>query len=334
MSVTSATPDKDGISGRAEGGKGGASTSKTYTLGYYVVTSAVTDQSPTILEYFRTNGPWIGQTLNVLGSVDRAVEVSSVEPKRLGPKQWRVTVTWRSPDQDQTNPNKDGSGNETNDPFDWSDEVSVTFSKLQVPCYKAKHRGGLFGVGDGFEMTPANSATVPFNPPLMRDMAVRIVRISKYVRDYDGAVNGKWIDVVNSDIVNINKPQQNFRDTWEKFTAKVENFGGTFQVVNKKKVWKVDLEVHVHPISWRDEVPDRGLHRRAIPGDADGLGGTFGQLLQTQLPVVRITDKQGHPVSEEVLLSGFGAPKPHTVPPVFITYQKYEERAFKGALNF
>jgi len=336
MSVTSATPDKAGISGLAEGGKGGKSTKKGYSLSYFVVTSALTDQSPAILDYFRrTSGlPWIGDRLNVLGSRDNDVECTRIEPKREGPTHWRVAVAWQSPDQEETRPSNDGSGNETNDPFDWSDEVSVTFSKIQVPVYKARHRGGLQGVANGIEMTPANSATVPFNPPLMRDLAVRVVRISKIRNNYDGVANGSWIDVVNNDLVQVNKPRQRFSDTWQPFTAKVENWGGTFQIINKRPCWKVDLEVHVHPISWRDEVPDRGLHRRANPGDADGYGGNFGALLQSQVPVARITDKQGHPISEEVLLFGNGQPIPPNHPPVYITWQKYEERAFNGAINF
>lgn len=248
---------------------------------------------------------------------------------------WYVKLSYSPRDNNEREERPDQEGNMTSNALDWRDEIEIGAMQISMPVYKAIYRGGFVGVAGalkevGEEFIPMNSAFVPFDPGLEKDVAVGTYRITKFRDKYDGATIGARRNKVNSDTVNINKPTHNLTDKWLPFTARIVQAGGQFQVNGNQKYWRITYEVHIHPDTWRDQVPDRGLSARALDGDPDGQGGTFSfdRRKNGQGFVRPLLGFNFEPITEPVLLNGDGQPLADGKPPVYITYQKYTEVPF------
>jgi hypothetical protein len=350
MTILSATPSKVGINGEAEGKDKGA-IQRSYTAEFFVQTDTVADQTKAILDYFQRTPtlPWIGRTLNILSTRD-AVTCKKIAPKKdpNSPTAWTVSVTYDdSENKEEEKPDKNGKGALTNDPEKWNDEVSVSHHNIQEPVYRAIYRGGLGpnvpggptpgidGRQEGQVMVPSNSAGVPFDPPLMVNTAIRVVRIGSWVPNFNGAAATEWMNVVNSQAFLLAMPWCVFADRWGQYKAKIEQIGGEFQLRNKKLIWHKVTEIHIHPRGWRVEVADRGRHQLARGGDYDTQGGTWVRdPLPGQPQVKRIQDRVGQPINEDILLDGRGQPLRVGASTNWITYQIYDEKAFNFGIFF
>jgi hypothetical protein len=251
---------------------------------------------------------------------------------------WYVRLSY-APRDEEKEEKPDENGNMTAVPVDWRDEINISSMQIGVPVERAIYRGGFVGVAgalkaNGDMFTPCNSAFVPFDPGLEKEMAIRVVRITKFRSEYNGNVIASRVNKVNSDNVNINKPAYNYVDNWGPLTARIVSAGGQFQSANGAKYWRIDYEIHIHPDGWREDVVDRGLHARGMAGDPDGEGGTISMTgIAPGAPFVRhLMDINFVPITEPVLLNGDGQPLAPGLPPVFITYQKYDEVPF-GPFN-
>lgn len=256
---------------------------------------------------------------------------------------YRIEIQYEPHDEEEQDQGHDDDGNPTFDPNLFHDEVDVSYTQISEAVEKAVYLGGFKGVAagkvqPGDVVVPMNSALQPFNPPLERELDIKVVRITKFRQDYDGAHFDQFQGRINKAPVTINKIQCRYRDKWGKHQARCKNIGGQFQITNGVKYWRVTFEIHVHPRSWDEEVPDRGLHARALLGDPNGKGGTISNkdnVHHIGVPALRrLVDPRGVPISDPVLLDGDGQPlvrgEGDQLEPVYITYQKYPEIDFKG----
>ena len=266
---------------------------------------------------------------------------------------WYVTLDYSPRDEDKQQ-QPDENGNMTSDPLQWREELSISFSRITVPVYEATYRGGYVGgaaelMQPGVKCMPCNSAFIPFNPGLEREIALRHIRFGKWKLDVDGERFQDIQNRVNNAEFKINKPLYNFKDKWRQYTARIMNAGGVFQLVNEVKVWKTEAEVVIHPDTWRVMVPDRGIAVRAIPaggeqyvagGDPDGEGGTIpaqsdenGNPVPPRRGTTYHRNQQDHqytPIPEPVLFDGDGQPLAPGKPTVYITFSVFPEGPFAG----
>lgn len=305
-----------------------------YTAVWLVKTNDALDQADTINNYFRTTGPYLGATYSYGNDSNPKSVLQKITPNRARESAfvWYVTLSYAPPENSPEESKPDESGNQTTDPLSWADEMNISHSTIRVPVYKAKHRGGLAAVPDGTEIVPKNSAGVIFNPPLEKEVKIRVVRITKFRGQYNGLEADNWMQKVNSDNVNINKAFPAYTDIWPPYWAYIAEWGGSSEVINGIHCWRITVEILVNPLTWREEVPDRGVHARAEPGDPDGRGGTISltDILDGAPQVRRLVDKFNKPITEPVLLDGNGGVLSATLPPVYITYQIYDEIPMAG----
>jgi hypothetical protein len=153
-----------------------------------------------------------------------------------------------------------------------------------------------------------NSAFMPIVPAQETDLHIAVVRRSFYHADFDQDLVNQLLGRVNSNDLTFNR--NGYIGSWPATTAKVVEYGGTLEFINGLFVWRNRVEVHIHPHGWRRQICDRGLVRRAMPGDPDGAGGSISASdMVAGVPAVRaITDVAGIPVARDVLLDGDGQP--------------------------
>lgn len=297
---------------------------------------------------FQNDGttPFLGDAL----SGDPSSLLKKISASRAGgtTDSWYVSLNYTPRDEGKTDEKEDDEGNKTSDPLKWHDEIAVSFSRMSVPVYSATYRGGFVGaaanlIAPGHVGCPVNSAFVPFNPGLEKDIACRTIRISKWRAEVDGERLNDIQNRVNNDTVTISKPLYKFKDKWKPFTARIMNAGGSFQLVNEIKVWRVDYEIMIRQDGWREQVVDRGIAVRAMPGvDPDGEGGTIPAPPQSddqgnpipppkgQTQHRNQMDNQFVPITEPVLFDGDGQPLAPGKPTVYITYSIYPEGPYAG----
>lgn len=299
----------------------------------WVCNSSLNDASQVVLAFNAASGtPSLGSplpenALSILKSMaaDRADGTLDA---------WYVRLSY-SPADDEREERPDENGNMTAVPSDWRDEIDTGTMQITVPVEKAIYRGGFVGVAGALKavgelMIPMNSAFVPFDPGLEKEVGITTYRVTKFRDSYSGATMAARRNKVNSDNVVFNKPAYKLTDTWAPRTARIVSAGGQFQVNGDQAYWRHVYEVHINPDGWREDVVDRGLSARAMPGDPDGQGGTISMAtFKNGQPAARaLLDWDLVPLTEPILLNGDGQPLGAGLPPVYITYQKYDEVPF------
>lgn len=305
------------------------------------------DGPATILRYFRSSSelPWFGDGFDYGNDRDTASKCKSIAPDRIPKSNWfTVRVDFEPLQAEEPEQGQDESGNSTDNPLLWHDEVSADYTQINIPVEVATFQGVKRGNGRGQPLRfrrigedgpVVNSANVVYDPPPQQEVDIKIFRLSRNVAEYNANNLNFYIGKVNSDQVTINKPRPyRFRDLWRPLTARIKIIGGAFQFTNNVFYWKQSVEVHIlpFPLTWRKLVVDRGLERRQMPGDINEGGAEISasDIVAGQPAVKRIVDQNGYPVTTPVLLDGNGQPLPHNKPPVYLEYQVYGERAFAG----
>lgn len=324
---------------------------KTRTV-IWVCTTDATNAIDVIKQFEADNStPKLGDFLD--GDPSSYLKVMSADKADGTNDAWYVHLDY-SPRDEGKQEREDEQGNMTSDPLLWREDLNISFSRTTEPVYRATYRGGYVGgaaelMQPGRQCMPCNSAFIPFNPGLEREISLRHIRFGKWKLEVDGERFQDIQNRVNNADFAVNKAAYNFKDKWKAYAARIMNAGATFQLVNEIKVWKTDAEVVIHPDSWRVDVPDRGIAVRAIPaggeqyvagGDPDGEGGSIPQQSDENgnpIPPRRGTtyhrnqqDHQYTPIPEPVLFDGDGQPLAPGRDTVYITFSIYPEGPFAG----
>lgn len=217
------------------------------------------------------------------------------------------------------------------DPLDWLDDIEVSFTQILVPVERGVFHGfsstlkpeivnAKMAKGETLAIT--NSACVPYDPPIEEEEEIKVIRISKSVKVYDGSLFDDWQGAINKDQFVINKGFYGYRETFKPLTAKIRYIGGVFSRTgpNGVKYWRQTIEIHKKLTGWRRKLLDRGILVRREQGDPDGEGSTVSasNLVPAGKANFKVNkDAAGYPMTEPVLFDGNGQPQRVTYPPVY-----------------
>jgi hypothetical protein len=308
------------LSSTGAGGSVSAGDSKTIILGgsyrsrYRVKCDSTSDTPVTVLNHFyRTSSlPYIGRRFKVGNGFDskslcRGVDVNYVEGSgghfiaeaRFEPI--TVDIEGDTPD-----------GQKSRDPFEWHDEIEVTYTQFSQPVEKAKFYGFTSGANRympaGKELPLTNSARIPLDPPLEEEIDIKIIRITKIARAHDDTGFDKYNGTVNLGDVVINKREYGFRTIIPSRCGKLRIIGGQFQIQNGVKFWRQTAEVHVNPQGWRRQVLDLGLDELYASGDTTPSGMAVNATTTNNRGYLyeKIKDEAGYPIGVPVPFNGQG----------------------------
>jgi hypothetical protein len=308
------------LSSTGAGGSVSAGDSKTIILGgsyrsrYRVKCDSTSDTPVTVLNHFyRTSSlPYIGRRFKVGNGFDskslcRGVDVNYVEGSgghfiaeaRFEPI--TVDIEGDTPD-----------GQKSRDPFEWHDEIEVTYSQFSQPVEKATFRGFTSGnnryMKAGAVLPITNSARIPLDPPLEEEVEIKIIRITKIAREHDDVGFDKYNGTINASQVVINKRQYGFRTVIPQYHGKLKVVGAQFQLQNGVKYWRQTAEVHVNPLGWRRQVLDLGLDELYVSGDTTPSGMSVNATTTNNRGYLhdKIKDEGGYPIAVPILFNGQG----------------------------
>lgn len=350
MAVTSVIEKPDGLGGGIAG-KSVLTAKKTYSATYQVKCDSQSDTTTTIINHFRrTNGlPFIGDAYDFGGDRDSDARCKGLSPSLIDKSGgiWLVRAEFEPLDNDDDEQKdgapRNGESEKQTNPLLWHDEIDVGYTQLSIPVEMAEFRG-IHGIGANVrflpvgKMTiPVNSALQPFDPGLEQEIDIKVVRITKNVQTFNANTANFYIGTVNSDQVIINKQAYGFLDLWRPLYARIKAINASFQIANQIPYWKQTIEVHVSQLTWRKIVCDRGLDRRAAPGDIlerDEFGNPIlispSDVAPNIAHTMAIKGPDGLPVTTPCLLDGDGQPLEPGRPAVWLNYRVYRERAFAG----
>lgn len=319
----------------------------SYTARYFVKCSSASDSPDIVLAHFRGTYslPWIGKIFEYGngGSTSAICKRINAQPIPKSNGCYEVEAGYEPIDADESNQppqqRPDVNGKMTDDPYRWADEIEVTGSTVMATWEYATFYGAQNAPGGlspllkpGKFMHPMNSAGDLYDPPPDWEVDCDIVRITKYVPEFDGQRFGPFRGAVNKDAVRINKPDYKFKYEFGPQTGRFRLAACTFGHVNGKKYFRRTCEIYVNPLGWRKPLLDRGLNRRQVAGDrrADGSIISASEVPTGSTPVSPITDLEGYTVSQPVNLDGNGQPLAAHKDPVYLEYGFYHETAFAG----
>lgn len=339
MSVTEVKLHSAGAGGSVSGSQDTGADKISYRTKYRVKVSDPLDSPKTVLAYFRShaNLPWPGRPFSFGNGFDVSARCKTLDPDYVeNSAGWYiVSATYESASGDEQQPGQNPDGKPVGSPFSWHDEIEVSYTQISIPVEVAIFRQFVPAniknkfLKMGQETPVVNSAIVPFDPGLEEELDIKVIRISRYLKNWDGGAANGFQGAVNNDYVTIVKPAYKFKDGFAPYQGRVKQFSGSFGIVNGFSCWRVTVEVHVNPLQfgWRRVVCDRGIARRKAPGDPGG--GSLGDVIAPGDPVhAPIKDDEGFPISEPVLLNGNGQPLRPGEPIVYLVYQTRKERPF------
>jgi hypothetical protein len=246
--------------------------------------------------------------------------------------------------------------NSENQPQYQSVRVEPYYVPTQEPIGKAKYKGAFYrlantwqvaAVGDNGtyeidkEYMIGNSAKVPILPSPERDASIPAYRVKWTKRTQYNTE--QFINRVNSQPFTLQgdsrlflspasgvaiKPM--FSKTFEPGTLRLRDVQQPIRTIHGEDWYDVTLEF-IEDESIAYEL-DRGFSARADAGDPDGKGGTFsgGDFPEGATAQRELTDENGSPVSEPVLLNGQGQPIRllGSLGPVYLGWERYEKADF------
>ncbi|MCS7159475.1 MAG: hypothetical protein RMJ19_03295 [Gemmatales bacterium] len=232
-----------------------------------------------------------------------AVEIQPQLVQRLaGQGQlWQVDVIYKLPSpretggHNQSQPSGGGgySGSSHN-PVDWPMELSISARKEERALAHDKSNP---------PKPITNSAGCPIDPPLTTSVTIAIIRFTKY---YPPGFNP--ITKLSAIYNKVNSLP------WNGFAAKtllVTDMKANFERVNNFWVWKVEYQLEYKEDKWNPvKVLDHGPWY-LLPDGSKKLA----------------VDSDGNPLSD-ILLDGHGRPLPKNAPPVYLSFQMYDEIDF------
>jgi hypothetical protein len=345
MAVASVTLSSIGASGVAVGTSDSV-VREVYTATYRVECSDQLDGPQIVLAHFKRTPdlPWFGSRYefgNDRSNLSRCatINVRHVD-KSIG--RFEVDVTYDPIDTSSEEPKPESgtndNGEETANPLEWRYNIGASNYTITMPIEDAIFRRAINAVRRSEVLKPdarialMNSAGVPFDPSAEEEVDIQVYRIAFYAARFDAALQNLFNGRVNSDDFTIDLPQYNFRKSFFPFTARAR-FEQELENINGQAVWRRQMELHVHPISWRRQFVDRGMHQLFRPGDTlpDGTSLSADSFDAAKpWDTAAILDGEGSRVTEPLLLDGNGKLLDPTKPPVFLEYTTKTERPFAG----
>ena len=315
---------------------------RTYAAPYVVTVDDPTDGPALIAFWFETNGYALGVPYSYAGDLDTRSFLDGISPQRMANNlyEWLVTLTY-SPIEPQTE-QPDDAGNPSGDPLEWQEDHIMGFASYSEPCWTATnitpfpHPLQLLSPfaldfirsANTLGMV-VNSAGIPYDPTLMREVYARVWQATTRTTDfvdndvYIGAINSAPVQYATYLISDYNFTQK----TYPKWSLKCTAAGATYRFANETKFWEWNYEFRVAPFNnfingepdpaWLEVVLDRGLTKRAAPGSTDGKGGTIPprdnqgtgpEFPPDAAPATAVVDANGNRVPEMVPFNGMGHP--------------------------
>ena len=330
MSVTDIKYASDGASSSGTGTETGA-TSFTYKANWLVTCDSVSDQSDIIWTYLRTHTqfgsahlPWFGRTFKYASGRDTSSVCRDIDVQFIKHSDGKHTVeatyepiTGPSAEDPKTF-GLDSEGKKTEDPLKWRPEIYVGWTTISIPVERAEFITTIPpGIVNPFlppgRIGPVvNSAIVPFDPAPEEELAIKVVRITRNKRFYEGDLYDRFNGTVNRFTTEL-RPfgGHGFKQAVPALYGWMKFFGAELAEENGRLHWRETKEVWIHPRAWVRDFVDRGLARRRAFGDPDGAGGTIST---DDLPDPggifheTLKDAADYPLTEPVLFDGNGQP--------------------------
>lgn len=333
MSVSTVTKYYDGWEGSdAIGSK------RAFTVVYLVTCDNASDGPDVVLGAGTL--PSVGSAYNNFGNdVDASAYLKDRKVKRRTLYQWEVTCIYGTPDSDSGNDDGKPRGvDENGDPVDdldlEADDISVDIIKMTRVAESGILRGrvsqnafipGPVGkaqiIPSGVRRAITNSANVVYDPPVIMDYTRMVLRITRNDAAYNADLYKPFLDTVNSVAHTINRIG---------FTLTIEPYTGKCEAITTQRVrrgiqirYRTTFEFHIDDVfGWRVDLLDKGFQQ--TPDANDIPSGYQG------IPLEKITDIDGSPVNEPVLLDGQGQRlgidgQISIQDSIFLRYSLYEE---------
>lgn len=343
MAVTETKLHWSGATGKATGL---TRVTESYQSQYLVKVSDPLDPPTFVLAHFRQTAslPWLGRRFNFGNGSSAGAICRSIEPKYIPKSEgwYEVTATFESLElkesEDEQEDGETEDGERTDDPLKFKDEIEVGFTQISIPAEFGTFRGLVNAEGGGGVLRPGrfqavtNSAGVPFDPFPEYEVDIKIIRITKHVKQYSTALFDNFQGVVNTDHVVINKPKYRFVENIPRLQGRLK-LSNVFQIINKKKIWRQTVEIYVNPLGWRRQLVDRGNEELLRPGDRDENGnilsaGDFPASRPFELR--KFKDRDDYPTVAPILLNGSGRARQPGLPAVFLEWSFYDEKPLAG----
>lgn len=345
MSVTSVDLHSQGSSGGVEGSDGGT-VKASYTAMWRVKCSSAADSIDDVLFHFRTTPslPWMGRRFKFGNGFNASVICKALKADYIEKSGgvFIASATFESPGaQSQGGQGTDLGGQGSTNPFDWHDEINISFYSISQPCEKAVLKFvEPLGIQNprlpiGYTGPIQNSVPQPYDPTVEEEIKIKVVRITKHLPKYDAAFFDSYLDCINSDTFTINKPEYGFRQSVGIYRAKFGTVDASFGVSSGIKYWRVTAEVLLNPspYGWLRPVVDRGRDRDQSPGAKNDQGVTIspGDDAVTRGQLTKpILSSDGYPVADPVNLDGNGQALKHGKKPVVHIWQTKPLKPFAG----
>jgi hypothetical protein len=332
---------------------------REYNVDYQVEVNDPSDGPETVLG--ASGLPTINNAYAVGNDSRSDAFLQSLEPSRVSGSRllWKVAAKW-STNKSDANKGKggtDNNGNPTDNPLEFRDEWEIGPSNVSRPVEWAYYRGQktaanpelttdqLPGPNAG---TPGrvidsigpvtNSAGVVLDPPLEKDVALMLIRITKYRAtwpnhdSYNNTINGPGNDLEGGQTHDgtFHLAAPGYSKTVHPFTCKL-SVNGSLQFQNLISYWRVAYELLIdEQYGWRFEIPDLGLEALMRAGDDNGRGGyvQLSDIVSGQARLRRLLDNEGNPLTTPILLDGQGKVLGLGSPAVLLVYSGYTERDF------
>lgn len=345
MAVISATPVGD-VQSELSGTDTGA-ISVSYRTMYRVKCDSQLDMPPQIYDHFRltTSLPFPGRKFKLGNGVDNSSVCRRLRPTQIEKSGgwWMVECTF----EPMTGPGSEDpqtiGGEPSANPLDWHDNIEGGYTQRSKIVERARFIG--FDpntvipdkLTPGMVRIPCNSALTPFDPGLEEDEDIYVLRLTKFLGEYNSATWRPWMGTVNSDRVIINKPAYKFQETIEPFQGRMANISAEFGINNGIKYYRLNIEIWVNFNTWRRHIADRGLCTVVGPGDtaSDGVSTISNGDIPPRFAFKEVTkDLDGYPIPEPVDFNGAGSPCSPTQPRIRLIWQTRDERAWGGFPGF
>lgn len=345
MSVEWVEPSDDGMGGETSGTRSDV-TLRNHKANFRVKADAA-DTWEIIEQHFRNTStlPFPGRVFEVGNGVDNRSRCNRLRGNRINKSEgiWTVEVTYEESFNSFTGPdNKDINGQGSDDPNDWHDELEVSTTQMSIAVEGAEYLGNSAGKIGPFIFPnkiykPCNSAGKPYDPGLEEEIDITVFRLTKYQPAYNANFYQVYVGSVNSNFVNVNKPQYRFNVFFPKYTAKMKAINSSFHVTDKGiRYWKHTLEIHIHPQGWRRSVLDQGLTERFRAEETKRDGTTISNSdLPSGLNYLdeEIKDSEGTAISDPVPFNGAGKANANSADaPVYLAWRTYREVDWSGII--
>lgn len=266
------------------GGGEGKDGSRQYTRVFCVTTNSYADGAQTVLA--AAGIPRIGDSYALGSEVDSDAKVVSRIPKQIGPLAWEVEVEYDSKTDDKEDKQNPENNNSQN-PEDWFEKVSVTFETSQEPV--TGEAGQDYG-GAMWTMGVVASNGEPFDPPAMRDVSRPVLTFEIYRRTFDIPQALEYVNAVNADVFWGADPRTMRITQYSSSGLAVRTIGDV-----KVFYWPITIEMKYRRETWDLSLLDCGtFYVRAADGQRVAFLTDDGQ------PRIGLLNGAGDKLADEV----------------------------------